>query len=65
MEFMGLFNSKVLLKNPHLPELETVEVDALADSGAVHPCVPQQVSIQLKLDSARQMTPRERRSYEQ
>ncbi len=51
MESMGLVNSKVLLKNPRLPELKAVEVDALADSGAVHLCIPEQVSIQLKLET--------------
>ena len=51
MEFMELVNSKVLLKNPRLPELEAVEVGALADSGAVHLCIPEQVSIQLKLEA--------------
>jgi clan AA aspartic protease len=48
---MGLVNSKVLLKNPRLPELKAVEVDALADSGAVHLCIPEQVRIQLKLET--------------
>jgi len=43
-------NSKVLLKNPRLPELGAVEVGALADSGAVHLCIPEQVRIQLKLE---------------
>jgi len=51
MKSMGLVNSKVLLKNPRLPELEAVEADALADSGAVHLCIPEQVSIQLKLET--------------
>jgi len=51
MESMGLVNSRVLLKNPRLPELEAVEVAALADSGAVHLCIPEQVSIQLKLET--------------
>jgi clan AA aspartic protease len=48
---MGLVTSKVLLKNPRLPELEPVLVDALADSGAVHLCIPDQVRIQLKLEA--------------
>ena len=51
MKSMGLVNGKVLLKNPRLPELEAVEVDALADSGAVHLCIPEQVRIQLKLEA--------------
>jgi len=51
MKSMGLVNGKVILKNPRLPELEAVEVDALADSGAVHLCIPEQVRIQLKLEA--------------
>ena len=50
MKSMGLVISKVLLKNPRLPELEAVEVDALADSGAIHLCIPEQVRIQLALE---------------
>ena len=48
---MGLVNSKVSLKNPRLPELAPVEVLALADSGAVHLCIPEHVQIQLKLEA--------------
>ena len=47
---MGLVNGKVLLKNPRLPELAPVEVMALADSGAVHLCIPEHVQLQLKLE---------------
>ena len=48
---MGLVNGKVLLKNPRLPELAPVDVVALADSGAVHLCIPEHVRIQLKLEA--------------
>jgi len=51
MSIMGLVNGKVVLRNPRLPELAPVEVDALADSGAVHLCIPEQVRIQLKLEA--------------
>ncbi len=47
---MGLVDTKVVLKNPRKPELESVEVEALADSGAVHLCIPEHVRIQLGLD---------------
>jgi len=47
---MGLTNAKVQLRNPRLPELESVEVDALADTGAVHLCIPPHVQIQLGLE---------------
>jgi len=47
---MGLTNAKIQLHNPRLPELEPVEVDALADTGAVHMCIPSHIQIQLKLE---------------
>ena len=47
---MGLTNANIQLRNPRLPELEPVEVDALADTGAVHLCIPSHIQIQLKLD---------------
>jgi clan AA aspartic protease len=48
---MGLVNGKVSLKNPRLPKLAPVDVVALADSGAVHLCIPEHVQIQLKLEA--------------
>ena len=48
---MGLVNSKLLLKNPRIPELSAIEVPALADSGALHLCIPDHVRIQLKLEA--------------
>ena len=48
---MGLANAKLLLKNPRKPDLSPVEVDALADSGSVHLCIPQHVQIQLELEA--------------
>lgn len=47
---MGLTNTKILLRNPRLPELESVEIDALADTGAVHMCIPSHVQLQLQLE---------------
>jgi hypothetical protein len=37
---MGLVNAKVILINPKKPLLEPVEIDALADTGSVHLCIP-------------------------
>jgi clan AA aspartic protease len=51
---MGLVKAKLALKNPRQPELEPVEVDALADSGAVHLCIPAHVQIQLGLQEITQ-----------
>jgi clan AA aspartic protease len=47
---MGLAYARVKLANPRRPELDAVEVDALADTGAVHLCIPEHVAIQLALD---------------
>lgn len=47
---MGLSNATIQIKNPKLPELEAVEIEALADTGAVHVCIPPHVQMQLKLD---------------
>jgi clan AA aspartic protease len=49
---MGLVRAKVLLKNPRRPELQPIEVDALADSGSVHLCIPPHVQIQLGLEES-------------
>ncbi len=47
---MGLAKAKVTLKNPRKPELQPVEVDALADSGSMHLCIPFHMQIQLGLE---------------
>ena len=47
---MGLVNAKVLLSNPRLPDLNAVESEALADTGATHLCIPEHVQHQLKLE---------------
>ena len=48
---MGLVSGSVLLRNPRLPELGAVEVDALADTGALHLCIPEQVCVRLQLEA--------------
>ena len=40
---MGLANARIQLRNPKLTDLEPVEVDALADTGSVHLCIPSHV----------------------
>jgi clan AA aspartic protease len=47
---MGLVNGNIILRNPRLPDLDPVDVVALADSGATHLCIPRHVQIQLKLE---------------
>ena len=46
---MGLVTAKVTLANPKRPELQPIEVDARADTGAVHLCIPAHVQLQLGL----------------
>ena len=48
---MGLVSGKVVLRNPRQPGLAEVEVDALADSGALHLCIPEPVRALLKLEA--------------
>jgi clan AA aspartic protease len=48
---MGIVNAKVLLSNPRMPELESMAVDALADTGSTHLCIPEHVQLQLRLEA--------------
>jgi clan AA aspartic protease len=43
-------NTNLLLRNPRKPELTHVDVEALADTGAVHLCIPTHIQIQLELE---------------
>jgi clan AA aspartic protease len=47
---MGLSYARLKLANARRPELAPVEVDALADTGALHLCIPEHIAIQLQLD---------------
>ncbi len=46
---MGLIRGMVELGNPIRADLAPLEVSALADTGAVHLCIPEHVAIQLEL----------------
>lgn len=45
---MGLVVAYITVANPLIPDLETLEVEALVDSGAVHLCIPEHLQIQLR-----------------
>jgi clan AA aspartic protease len=47
---MGLTHARVRLANARRPDLAGIEVNALADTGALHLCIPEHVAIQLQLD---------------
>jgi clan AA aspartic protease len=49
---MGLVHAKLVLKNPRKPELQPLEMDALADSGALFLCIPPHVQLQLDLEES-------------
>lgn len=46
---MGLVHTKIVLKNPRNARIKPIEVSALADSGALHLCIPEHLRRQLKL----------------
>ena len=46
---MGLIRGYFTLSNPTRPDLAPLEVSALADTGAVHLCIPEHLAIQLSL----------------
>ena len=47
---MGLTHARLRLANARRPDLAPVEVEALADTGALHLCIPDHIAIQLQLD---------------
>ncbi|MFN0030592.1 MAG: clan AA aspartic protease [Flavobacteriales bacterium] len=46
---MGLVFSKIILSNPVHPELQSLDVKCLVDSGSTYLCIPEHISNQLKL----------------
>ena len=51
---MGLIRGCVQLLNPSRPDLHPIEVSALADTGAVHLCIPEHLAIQLHVEPLEQ-----------
>lgn len=51
---MGLAVTKILLDNPRIDSLKPIEVEALADSGALFLCIPDHVANQLHLKETSQ-----------
>ena len=48
---MGLVTATLSLSNPRIPEIQPIEVLALADTGSVFLCIPEHVRLQLKLET--------------
>jgi clan AA aspartic protease len=49
---MGITYAKLSLSNPIRPELAPIESDALADTGAIHLCIPEHIAVQLRLNES-------------
>jgi clan AA aspartic protease len=47
---MGLVTTPISLKNPRHPELPPIQRQAMADSGALHLCIPAELALELRLD---------------
>ena len=46
--------TRITLSDPRMADLNPVEVEALADTGAVHTCIPEHVALQLRLEPSDQ-----------
>lgn len=47
---MGLIYATLELRNPKEPKLKPLQVRSLADTGALHLCIPHHIALQLKLE---------------
>ncbi|MBX7181919.1 MAG: clan AA aspartic protease [Bacteroidia bacterium] len=46
---MDLISAKILLSNPNLANLHSIETTSLVDTGALFLCIPEHIAIQLQL----------------
>jgi clan AA aspartic protease len=51
---MGIVGSKIRLENPKRADLAPMEVEALADTGAIFLCIPDEIRVQLQLEATSQ-----------
>jgi clan AA aspartic protease len=51
---MGLTRARLRLVNARRPDLAPIDIDARADTGALHLCIPKHVAVQLQLDELEQ-----------
>jgi clan AA aspartic protease len=47
---MGIIKTTIKLSNPKFPEIESLEVECLVDTGALHLCITEAQAIQLKFE---------------
>jgi clan AA aspartic protease len=48
---MGISRANLVIANPIRPDLNPVQSAALADTGALHLCIPQHIALQLALQT--------------
>ena len=48
---MGITYATIEIRNPVRPDLTPIAATALADTGALHLCIPQHIALQLSLDT--------------
>jgi clan AA aspartic protease len=48
---MGITIATIELSNPREPDSTPLTINALADTGALHLCIPEHIAIQLKLEA--------------
>jgi len=46
---MGIARAAISIENPTRPDLQPINVDALADTGALFLCIPDEIRLQLQL----------------
>lgn len=49
---MGYVHAEIELANPREPNLESINVTALVDTGALMLCIPEHIKVQLNLEEA-------------
>ena len=47
---MGIVRAQIELSNPSRPDLNSMIVDSLVDTGALHLCIPEHVALQMGYD---------------
>jgi clan AA aspartic protease len=62
---MGIVTTTIELSNPRLPQLKSLNVSAMVDTGAMTICIPEHVAIQLQLMEIeqREVTTADERSH--
>lgn len=48
---MGLIYTNITISNPKNTDINPIEVKALADTGALHLCIPEHIAIQLGIET--------------